>query len=122
MANWPATLPQPSETHTERHLRKVHRTEFETGYELTRPKWTRTRREFELRWTALTQSQKADILEFFENESVFGAYVFDWISPDGETIEVRMVEDSVQFEYVTAGRNESGPLKFWKLQLTLRET
>ena len=105
MATFPATLPTPSGESgdfKEKYLRKTRRSDFDAGYEQTRPMWTKTRREFHIEWRALTATQVSTLITFFEGSDVeYGGYAFDWTHPvSSTTYSVRLVDDEVDVDYV----------------------
>ena len=101
MADWPVGLPVVSaDDFVESFLRPAHRSDTEAGYEITRPKWTRTRREFKVTFKSLTSAEVTTIEEFFEGIA-YGGGSFNWTAPrDSGTYEVRLVEDQLDFQYV----------------------
>jgi len=118
---WPTSLPDPDESYSVSYVRTVHRSTFDSGWELTRPKFTRTRREWKVVYL-LDNTQKASLVAFFEGSDVeWGGYSFSWTSPEGDSCTVRLVDDSVNFEFLTTGHTTSGSMKYWKVSMTLRE-
>lgn len=76
-------------------------TDFESGKEQRRQKWSTDRKRFHLVYNAIPASTASSILTEFESNK--GAYsTFTWTNPaDTTQYTVRFVEDSLQLQYVT---------------------
>jgi len=87
------------------------RSNFEGGYELTRPRFTRRRRVFSFSYKYLPEND-VNLLKSFYNQ--VGCYkAFNWTHPrTGEVITVRFTKP-LNFEYVAPG--------YWNIDIELRE-
>lgn len=63
----------------------VIRSQSEAGYELTRPRWTRIRKTFTVKYQLLTPADKA-LLDTFIDTTTCGAYLFNWTNPADSTV------------------------------------
>ena len=99
---WPNNLPLPGTDFSEKYERPLIKSEKDAGYEQTRPRHTRTRRTFEFT-LKITLEEKDSITDFFENSTAFGGESFYWTHPiDNEDIDVRLDQDSVDFQRISA--------------------
>lgn len=79
------------------------RSPFEGGYELTRQKFTRTRRNWGVQYSTLNQTDK-DALATFEKDTVKGgADSFTWTHPKTATVYTVRFKEPVKYAYVTVG-------------------
>ena len=112
MAVFPTLSVNPDYPIKERREDSTLRSDFEGGYEHTRPRYTRTRKSFTLRYKALPTTDK-DTLDNFLDTVKGGADSFIWTHPVYNTQhEVRFVKPP-EFEYVGYG--------LWNVELELRE-
>lgn len=81
MATWP-TIAAPVFPLSEAPEDNVLRSSFDAGYEQTRQRFTRNRRTFGLRWTALKAADKALLDAFYLTNS---AGSFTWTYPGTST-------------------------------------
>ena len=91
---------------------------FEDGTVQSRPKFTRSRRTFKVKWNSLPNNEYL-ILEKFIRETVkYSAETFLWVNPatyntpEEERIEVRITE---------VGEATMTVLDKWELEITLQE-
>lgn len=90
MPTFPLTTSPLIRDFNETYEDAVLRSDFDAGYQQTRPKWTRTRRKFTASYL-VTQSQKATLHTFYVTTLANGALSFDWTHPQtGSVITVRM--------------------------------
>ena len=89
------------------------RSQFEAGYELTRPRFTRARRSWGVRYPVVSSADKALLVAFEQTTVRGGADSFSWTHPITSTVY------SVRF---------AGPLKYaqfaigkWSVEFMLRE-
>ena len=62
------------------------RVQFESGYVLTRPKYTRIQRKWKVSYLAITTANK-NLVEEFERDTVYGnSITFDWTHPINSTV------------------------------------
>jgi hypothetical protein len=94
MANWPATIIAPWLTFVEDAFNPIIVTEFEAGYTQTRPRFTRAKKRFILKWELMSIDQ-VDILRPFY-DSMAGGAVFTWTHPvSGTPYVVRFTKDEL---------------------------
>jgi len=109
MATWPAIM-TPS-TITERLQKNQIKTDFSAGYVLSRPKWTRSRKTFELSWPTMIDADKQTLQTFF-NDNL--GDTFTWTHPlTAAVYTVRFGDDELSFEYV--------PVDLWQIRVALEE-
>lgn len=83
--------------------RPTIRSKFESGYEQTRDKFTRTVKEWKITWNSMSVTPSYNRLErFFTLTAVGGASSWIWNDPtanggSGATVEVRFIEDELKF-------------------------
>ena len=71
----------------------VIRSNTDSGYEITRQRYTRTRKSYELKWTAISQDDRDTIVKFYDTKTASGSLSFTWYHPvDGSKHEVRFSE------------------------------
>lgn len=109
MADWP-DIKNPSDI-TERNSKAQIRSDFSGGYVQSMPKWTRSRKRFELTWEAMSSSDKSKLETFFKDNI---GDTFTWNHPlEEKEYTVRFAEDELEFSYV--------PVKHWQISLSLEE-
>lgn len=93
------------------------RVDIEGGYEITRPRHTRTpRRTYESGFTNLTNAQKVT-LETFWDTVAGGSVIFEWTHPiTTNEIQVRFTKP-LSFKYVGRGGNH-----LWDVGFEVRES
>ncbi|MBW8001775.1 MAG: hypothetical protein FVQ80_07095 [Planctomycetes bacterium] len=90
------------------------RAPFEGGYEQTRAKWTRSRKEWTIRWKDMSNNSHTSLVTFFESTVVGGASSWVWHNPiSNSTAEVRFVDDQIRF----LNSNQ----KYWSGAVRIRE-
>jgi len=113
MADWP-NIANPSGLKEYKGKGQL-KSEFDAGYVQSRPKFTRSRKHFELSWNVMTDADKETLETFFDNNL---GDTFTWDHPLADSSDssytVRFVEDELQAGYIL-GTNH------WKVQLTLEE-
>lgn len=113
--DFPASVPAPSVELREEYIRPAIRSEAELGYIRSRPRWTRTKRAYTLRWYGLTNEEKADMLNFLEAVA-YGGGEFNWTHPLTQEQRVYVLYDPeapVAMEYVGEDR--------WAVELKILE-
>ena len=112
--DFPILNQKPSFTFTETTTYKTLKSPFEDGYQLTRPLWTKPKKEWHIVYKYLSDSDYQTLRDFFENSALGGAVSFNWTNPvDNMSYEVRFKEDSLKAEYVTVG--------YWDVEFDLEE-
>lgn len=86
------------------------RSEFEGGYEHTRPRFTRNRKTFGLNYRYITDADKTTIENLFN--AVRGADMFTWLHPKTNSAHIVRFVEPPKFEYVQFG--------YWNANLILR--
>lgn len=91
---------------------------FEDGTVQSRPKFTRSRRTFTVKWNDLPNNEYLVLDNFIRNVVNYSAETFLWVNPatyllsEQETIEVRINN---------VGKAEMSTLDRWSVELTLQE-
>lgn len=91
---------------------------FEDGTVQSRPKFTRSRRTFTVRWYGLPNNEYVILDNFIRNIVKYSAETFMWVNPTSyslpelETLEVRINN---------VGQAEMDVLDRWNVELTLQE-
>jgi hypothetical protein len=101
MANWP-TIETPSIDFEEETYFPFVRTEFEGNYVQQRPRSTRSRKRFSLKWKAMTQADYDALVAAF-----VAGELLTWTHPVTSTsYTVIFSEDSLKARYVAEDRWE----------------
>ena len=104
MATWPS-IATPNLPLEEISTTSTIRSPYEAGYVNTRPRWTRARKVFVLRWNALSSSDFTTLRTFFEDTVNGGGDSFTWTQPVTSTsYTVRFAQDNLRFSTVTSDR------------------
>ena len=91
---------------------------FEDGTVLSRPKFTKSRRTWKLKWQGLPSNEYVLLRDFIRNTVKYSAKTFMWTNPaslsfpERETVEVRITE---------VGEWNSNVLDKWDGEITLQE-
>ena len=91
---------------------------FEDGTVQSRPKFTRSRRTFSVKWNGLPNNEYMILDKFIRETVKYSAETFLWVNPatyntdSEETIEVRITN---------VGKAEMSTLDKWNVELTLQE-
>lgn len=112
MADWP-DIEDPSGLRESPQKGQI-KSDFEAGYVQSRPKFTRTRKRFELSWDAMSNSDKETLETFFDDNL---GDTFTWDNPISTASDpshtVRFVNDSLEFSY--------RPHNYWQISIELEE-
>jgi len=112
MANFPVLSRNPSYPFEEQHEENTIRSQFEAGYEQTRPRFTRMRKTFTLKYELMSSTDKEAVENFYIQQKG-GAGSFSWTHPlTNNTHTVRFAEPP-KFENVVRD--------FWNITIKLRE-
>lgn len=83
------------------------RSQFEGGYELTRPRFTRSRRNWGVRYVMLSVADK-NMLQFFEQNTVRGgADSFTWTHPTTGTSYTVRFTGPIKYTLVPPGKHNA---------------
>lgn len=91
---------------------------FEDGTVQSRPKFTRSRRTFTVKWNGLPNNEYMILDNFIRNTVKYSAETFLWVNPasysapERETLEVRINN---------VGKAEMTTLDRWNVELTIQE-
>lgn len=91
----------------------VLRSSFEGGYELTRPKFTRARRNWGVSYPAINSTDKAALVTFETTTTKNGADSFTWTHPVSGTVYTVRFTTPLRFVYIAPG--------MWRAEFGLRE-
>lgn len=102
MATWPATLPKPEYGLEEEYYKQQLRSEFEAGYVLSRPRYSRGRLRWKnLGWLLLSDANYATLLAFFVANQ---GGSFTWTHPGSSvTYTCRFSTDSITSQFHCTG-------------------
>jgi hypothetical protein len=90
---WPSSIPAPHLPLSESFDDPAIRTEMEGGYTNTRPRYTRIRGTWPLKWNALTETHYNTLKNFYKNDTFGGSLFFSWTTPtDESTVNVRFTK------------------------------
>ena len=90
---FPADIPNPAYPLKITRENNVIRSSSDAGYTITRRKYTKTRKTYELKWTALKSSLRNMLIDFYDSKTQSGALSFIWKYPvTNEEIEVRFTQ------------------------------
>ena len=91
---------------------------FEDGTVQSRPKFTRSRRTFTVKWNGLPNKEYLILDKFIRETVKYSSETFSWVNPatyntdSEETLEVRIIN---------VGKAEMSTLDMWDVELTLQE-
>lgn len=86
------------------HNRKKKRSQFEAGYVQQRAQWTRSRKQFTLKWSALPESDLDTLITDFNTN---GDTSFDWTHPvRGNTYTVIYSGNAIEYDISTSDGGE----------------
>jgi len=88
---------KPSVALTEKSIKStIKGQESEAGYSITRPRFTRNKRSFKIFYNNVENSIYEQLVDFYENSAVGGAYNFNFTHPlTGVVYDVRFAEDTL---------------------------
>ena len=99
--DFPTLSIKPSYPLEEETQYKTLKSPFEDGYVLSRPQWTKPKRQWKLKYEYLPESDYNTLRDFFENSAKGGAISFLWTHPvTSVTYNVRFKDDVMKAEYV----------------------
>ena len=105
-------IQHPSRIEVSHHRKKV-RSDFEAGYVQQRPRWTRSRKKFNLRWDLLPEADLTTLLDHFDNNQ---GSTFNWTHPIRNTTYTVMYSgDSINYD-LSADR-----VKYYSASVELEE-
>jgi len=100
MATFPTLSVPPSNNYSDEIVKPIVRTKFEGNYNQTRPKYTRSAKNFNLKFRPITEADKLILETFFDTNS---GNSFTWTNPSNEVVyTVRFVEESLKFKRILA--------------------
>ena len=71
----------------------ILRSTTDAGYQITRQRYTRARKTYELTWKTMRQDDRDTLIDFFERRTANGSLPFYWINPIDDTRhQVRFTE------------------------------
>ena len=110
MASFPTLSVCATNDFKEEIIKPIVKTQFEGNYAQTRPKYTRTTKNFTLKYMFITEADKSTLNAFFET---YRGSSFDWTHPRTSTVHsVRFAEDILKYKYLDVGLYEvSVPLE-----------
>ena len=111
MANFPTLTANPVQPLEEGGEENVIRSPMEAGYEKTRARYTRSRRNWAIRFENVTAEDKAAIETFHDTTVGHGADSFSWTHPT--TAEVVTVRFGSRPKYVNT------VLTYWNIEIEL---
>lgn len=112
MTAWPS-IQKPSYDLSEKPEDTVIRSEFDAGYEITRPRFTRNRATFGLSWNAMKAADKTALDVFYKTTTVNGSLYFTWTHPDDGASHTVRFTGPPEYSLIAVG--------LWRVSVTLRE-
>lgn len=111
--DWPSGISKPWLAFAEDAYNPVIQKEFEAGYSQTRPRYTRAKKRFTLRWDYMPTTEVDLLRDFYEDDAVGGA-AFTWQHPiSGAYHAVRFTEDELICTRLSAA--------WWAVEVRLEE-
>lgn len=102
MAAFPTLSKVPAYPLGEESEDAVIRSSSEAGYQITRPRFTKVRRKFEVKYEDCTQTDKNSLDTFYYTTLGNGSAIFQWTHPQtSEVINVRFakpIKSSLAFD------------------------
>ena len=116
MFSYPELTIRPSVKLEEEFEDVLIKSEFEAGYELVRPRYTRSRRTFTFSYEYLPNTDKSTLESFYFDTLVFGTYTFTWTHPKTSVkFGVRFLSPP-KFTYKLDSGNG-----YWETEIKVRE-
>lgn len=112
MPNFPTLSRQPSYPLDETYVDDVIKTPTEAGYEQRRPRFTKRKKTFVVRYNILPNADKA-LIDNFYKDTLKGADSFIWTHPLTGTNYTVVFEQPPSFTLVFLG--------YWNVELRFRE-
>lgn len=112
MPNFPTLSRNPSFPLEEIVEENTIRSNFEAGYELTRPRFTRMRKTFSVKYELLTNTDK-QLIDNFYVQMKGGSGSFTWTNPITAVNHTVRFAEPPKFEYTMDG--------YWNVEIKLRE-
>lgn len=114
MANstWPS-IQAPSYPLGENPEDAVIRSPYDAGYEQTRPRFTRNRTTYQLKWPAMSAADVATLRTFYITTLGNGAGIIDWTYPGTSTVKAVRFKEPYKAILITNGR--------YQVEATLQE-
>lgn len=114
--NFPTVKAPDYSRYKEGLIKRARRTEFEGNTISTRPRAGKTRKQFSVGWSKLSDADKELIFTFFET---YQGYAFNF-TPPGESSAVLCVFASDELNAAAAGPDATGRAR-WSLLIDLYE-
>lgn len=97
---------------------------FEDGTVQSRPKFTRSRRTFTVKWDGLRNEEYLILENFIRNVVKYSAETFLWVNPatyNSGDIYSLIEEETIEVRIANVGKAEMTVLDRWNVELTLQE-
>lgn len=118
MANWP-NIANPSLPISEKYADPALRSKSDGGYTMTRPRYTRVPRTWELKWPAMSHADYQTFSTFYTGTAIGGSVSFSWTCPtDGAAKTVRFAAEP-KAEIIAW--TSAGTPRLWAVGVTLEE-
>jgi len=120
--SWPLQDKKPSAMSEKTIATNRIKTDFDSGHVLTRKRFTRNRKKFNLVWDEsgyhpLTDEEKETLETFFNNHC---ASSIEWLHPwTNNSYTVVFSDDELEFEMIHPKRDPS--VGYWKVTVNLEE-
>ncbi len=110
MASWPS-ISNPSSI-DEKIIKLAHRTNADiNGYVHFRPKWTTSKKSFQLKWNVISSADKTTLETFFNANQ---GLTFTWTHPETSTVYTCIFDiDEIEFNGIFEG--------FWSTSVSMME-
>lgn len=117
MTTWP-TIKAPS-LPTEEYPDPTIRGETDGGYIITRPRFTRFPRRWDLVWEALSHADYLTLMSFYTDDAVAGSVDFTWTCVTDDTAATVRFAGAPQARVVAWA--DGGLPKYWQVSVKLEE-
>ena len=116
MANFPTLTINPEVPLNENQEDPTIRSKFEGGYELTRPRFTRIRKAWTIKYRLLPAADKVLLDTFFNATVLGGADAFNWTNPITSVVYVVRFTEPPVFKNVMFGA-----VQYYDVDIKLQE-
>ncbi|HBC74254.1 MAG: hypothetical protein A2008_00685 [Candidatus Wallbacteria bacterium GWC2_49_35] len=111
--NWPTSIKNPVYPLSEGSEDGVIRSQFENGVEQTRRRFTRQRKDYTLKWTRMSATDKSTFDTFYDTTTAAGSLSFNWTHP--------ITNVTKEYRFVAPPRRDAIDYNWYYVDCQIRE-